>query len=83
MILGGSLYLLELAKNYSDYDYNLLPFIFEMILCLEYIFLCFIAIRNTRKQVGKLRTLVNSNDPNLPLSFFPGWRLKMKQLKFF
>jgi len=39
MIVGGSLYLLQLAKNYSDYDASVFPVVFEFALMLEYIIL--------------------------------------------
>lgn len=83
MIVGGSLYLLQLAKNYSSYDDNMFPIVFEMILGIEYVVLLTVCLKNTRMQIAKLESLVHSDDQNLPVVFFGGWKLKIKQLKLF
>lgn len=48
MIIGGSLYLLQLANNYSSQSsgQNIFPMIFEMVLGLEYLLLLIICLRN-------------------------------------
>jgi hypothetical protein len=66
MMVGGSLYLLQLAKNYSNYDENMFPVVFEMILGVEYLVLCMVCLRNTRNQIHRLHSLLNSDDQNLP-----------------
>lgn len=73
MIVGGSLYLLQLAKNYSNYDENMFPIVFEMVLGIEYVVLLTICVRHTRTQVARLDKLINGDDENLPPSFFAGW----------
>lgn len=78
MIVGGSLYLLQLAKNYSSYDDNMFPIVFEMILGIEYVVLLTVCLKNTRMQIAKLESLVHSDDQNLPVVFFGGWKLKIK-----
>ena len=47
MIVGGSLYLLQLAKNYSNYDENMFPIVFEMVLGIEYLYLLYICMGHT------------------------------------
>jgi hypothetical protein len=54
MFVGGSIYLLQLAKNYSDYQQSLFPVIFGLVLFLEYSYLLYINLKSTIKQIRKL-----------------------------
>ena len=54
ILVGGSLYLVQLAKDYSQNSF-MIPFMFSIALFLEYAILAFILIRNAR---GLQRTLL-------------------------
>jgi hypothetical protein len=48
MIVGGSLYLLQLAKSYSSEDKSLFPIMFNFILGVEYLVLFYINLKSIR-----------------------------------
>ena len=83
MIVGGSLYLLQLAKNYSQYDQSIFPSLFDFALLLEYMVLFYINIRNLKKEIKKLQTIVYSEENLIPQTMRPSMLLKIKQLKIF
>lgn len=67
MIIGGSLYLLLLAKNYSSTQTtNKFSVIFEFVLGAEYLVLMVICMRQLTYNIRALELLINSDDPNLP-----------------
>jgi hypothetical protein len=82
MIVGGSLYLVQLAKTYSESDIRSYPIIFNAILIIEYIILCKINYQSTNVQLKKMTMMVNSVDL-IPQTFLPGLRMKIHQLKVF
>ena len=83
MIVGGSLYLLQLAKNYSSYDQSIFPIIFDFGLLIEYMVLFYINIKNLRREIQKLETIVHSEENLIPQTMRPSMFLKIKQLKIF
>ena len=49
MIVGGSIYLLELAKNYSSFNESKFPVFFYFSICFEYLILYYFNMRNARR----------------------------------
>ena len=46
ILVGGSLYLVQLARNYSQTS-TIIPFLFLLAMFFEYVFIAFFTIRNT------------------------------------
>jgi len=82
MIVGGSLYLVQLAKTYSESDTRSYPIVFNSILIIEYIVLCRINYTSANQQITKMRMMVNSVDL-IPPTFVPGLKVKIHQIKVF
>ena len=57
ILVGGSLYLVQLAKDYSQNSF-IIPFMFSIALFLEYALLAFILIRNARSLQRTLHELI-------------------------
>ena len=82
MIVGGSLYLVQLAKTYSESDTRSYPIFFNVVLIVEYIILCFINYKSANKQLQKMTMMVNSVDL-IPPTFVPGLKVKIHQMRVF
>lgn len=82
MIVGGSLYLVQLARTYSENDIRSYPIFFNSILIIEYIILCRINYTNSNKQIEKMTMMANSVDL-IPPTFVPGLKVKIHQIKVF
>jgi len=82
MIVGGSLYLVQLAKTYSESDIRSYPILFNSILVIEYVILCRINYVSANEQIRKMSMMVNSVDL-IPTTFVPGLKVKIQQLKVF
>ena len=61
MIVGGSLYLLNLAKNYSSDDNGTkaMQILFQILLVFEYFVLLYLCQVNINKNISELRNLIN------------------------
>lgn len=79
MIVGGSLYLLQLAKTYASNDQSVFPVIFNLALASEYVVLLCINFKNATLQIKKMRMMVQSEDL-IPRSYIPGLELKIRQI---
>lgn len=80
MIVGGSLYLLQLAKTYSQNDQSIFPVIFNLALASEYAVLLVLNYRNAGAQISKMQMMVRSEDL-IPRAFIPGLDMKIRQMK--
>lgn len=61
MIVGGSLYLLNLAKNYSSDDNGtqVMQILFQLFLVVEYFILLYLCQVNINKNIAELRNLIH------------------------
>jgi len=82
MIVGGSMYLIQLAKTYSESDMSSYPILFNSILIIEYIILCRVNYVSASQQLKKMIMMVNSVDL-IPPTFVPGLKVKIHQIKVF
>jgi hypothetical protein len=83
MIVGGSLYLLQLAKNYSNYDENIFPVVFDFALVIEYAVLLWINIKNLNNQIAKISQVLAEGEDLAPAAFNRGLKMKYNQLRNF
>lgn len=67
MIVGGSLYLLNLAKNYSSDDNGtqFMQILFQLLLMIEYFILMYICNVNISKNITELVNLT-TRDQQIP-----------------
>ena len=79
MIIGGSLYLLMLAKNYTTSQKRELQLFFEMLMNIELCILLFINNRNIDKQIKKLQQTIDHEE--VPDAILPALTLKKRQLR--
>ena len=82
MIVGGSLYLVQLAKQYSENDPTSYPILFNSILVIEYLILLRINYMNAHSQIAKMQKMIDSEDL-IPRAFVPGLTLKIHQIKVY
>lgn len=82
MIVGGSLYLLNLAKNYSSDDSGtqVMQILFQLLLIVEYIALMYLCNINIGKNISELVNLV-TRDQQVPQSYYAQLKLKLWQIK--
>lgn len=79
MMIGGAIYLLELAKSYSSDSDSTSETLFELVLTLFYFFLFKANIQNLNQQIVILKNLI-VNDEEFPAAMLPSIELKLKQL---
>lgn len=78
MMVGGAIYLLELASNYQNGSGGAMGTFLNLVTGGLYSALLIINLRDSSKQIKRLRRLINDRDDNLPQSFIPSWKLKLQ-----
>lgn len=77
MLVGGSLYLLQLAKTYANDETSTgAKGFFNISLIIELLVLLYINNKNTLSQIRKIRMMINSEDL-IPRTFIPGLEMKI------
>ena len=80
MIIGGSLYLIQLVKLYTESgNSNLL---INLLLVGGYFILLRVMTKSTQKNIDNLTMMVEAED-NIPRTFVSSLKLKISQLKAF
>lgn len=83
ILVGGSLYLVQLARNYSNTQ-KVITFLFLIAMFLTYAIIGFITIRNTWNLKKQLNDLIPRDQiEELPEGFRQSILLKQKQIKYF
>jgi len=73
MIVGGSLYLLQLAKNYSGQEQSLFPVIFDSFLAIEYTILLRLTFMQSTEQLTKMENIRDHAEELVPAAFMPSF----------
>ena len=80
MIIGGAIYLLQLAKSYSNNNDSNSAIFFELAIVGLYSILFRINYGNLREQIVMVQDLLE-NDEEFPEAMLPAMQLKLYQLK--
>jgi len=75
MIIGGSLYLIQLVDLYSGS--GSMTLYIKLILVMIYIGLFKVLFKNTQKNIENLKMMVEGEE-NIPRTFVPSLKLKIK-----